>query len=169
MQDFTFPLDYLLENRNKRLGILHGIVSCESNKSDQFIHCWDGKDFFELTSFKYPKDIIERSCNLGKSLEGAQITARSMQSVLLFFSLIFRLASRQRQCCHWLICATAFFFFKCTICTFVVENMVSVRENLTKIFGVIPWYLRSGTMRQRKHHKFLIRQMMEEKSGQVIE
>ncbi|KYN15702.1 hypothetical protein ALC57_11998 [Trachymyrmex cornetzi] len=55
--DFTIPLNIL---KNKETKILHSIISCESTDSDdteKFIHCWDGNDFFELTSFKYPKDI----------------------------------------------------------------------------------------------------------------
>ncbi|KYQ47255.1 hypothetical protein ALC60_13740 [Trachymyrmex zeteki] len=73
--DFTIPMDIL---RNKEIKVLHSIISCESSdviNSEQFIHCWDGNDFFELTSFKYPKDITDRS--IGKNiLTGMQIIAR---------------------------------------------------------------------------------------------
>ncbi|KAG5337683.1 KBTBC protein, partial [Acromyrmex charruanus] len=73
--DFTIPMDIL---RNKEIKVLHSIISCESSdviNSKQFIHCWDGNDFFELTSFKYPKDITDRST--GKNiLTGMQIIAR---------------------------------------------------------------------------------------------
>ncbi|KYN30299.1 hypothetical protein ALC57_00221 [Trachymyrmex cornetzi] len=73
--DFTIPMDIL---RNKEIKVLHSIISCESSdviNSEQFINCWDGNDFFELTSFKYPKDITDRST--GKHiLTGMQIIAR---------------------------------------------------------------------------------------------
>ncbi|KYN34062.1 Kelch repeat and BTB domain-containing protein 12 [Trachymyrmex septentrionalis] len=73
--DFTIPMDIL---KNKEIKVLHSIISCESSdiiNSEQFIHCWDGNDFFELTSFKYPKDITDRST--GKNiLTGMQIIAR---------------------------------------------------------------------------------------------
>ncbi|XP_018364643.1 PREDICTED: uncharacterized protein LOC108762232 [Trachymyrmex cornetzi] len=55
--DFTIPLDIL---KNKETQILHSIISGESSNSHRdkkFIHCWDGNNFFELTSFKFPKDI----------------------------------------------------------------------------------------------------------------
>ncbi|KYM83503.1 hypothetical protein ALC53_05903 [Atta colombica] len=73
--DFTIPMDIV---RNKEIKVLHSIISCESSdviNSEQFIHCWDGNDFFELTSFKYPKNITDRST--GKNiLTGMQIIAR---------------------------------------------------------------------------------------------
>ncbi|XP_071582534.1 uncharacterized protein [Temnothorax nylanderi] len=72
-QDFTVPLNII---ENKEAKILHGIISCEHNNREQYIHCWDGNDFFELTSFEYPPDIIERCSRTGSSLEGMQITAR---------------------------------------------------------------------------------------------
>ncbi|KYM93534.1 PREDICTED: uncharacterized protein LOC108782101 [Cyphomyrmex costatus] len=73
--DFTIPMDSL---KNKEFKILHGIISCESvhvTNNEHFIHCWDGNNFFELTTFKYPKDITDR--NAGKNiLTGMQIIAR---------------------------------------------------------------------------------------------
>ncbi|XP_024883880.1 uncharacterized protein LOC112462378 [Temnothorax curvispinosus] len=75
-KDFTVPLNII---ENKEAKILYGIISCEHNNREQYIHCWDGNDFFELTSFEYPPDIIERCSKTGNSLEGMQITARSMQ------------------------------------------------------------------------------------------
>lgn len=83
LQDFTIPIDILKNKRNKTL---HSIITYESNNREQFIHCWDGDDFFELTSLEYPADIIERSCSIGKCLEGMQITGRSMRSV--FFLIL---------------------------------------------------------------------------------
>jgi len=75
LQDLPISLGIL---KNKKTTILHSIISCKSNdvvNSEQFIHCWNGNDFFELTSFKYPKDIINRS--IGKNiLTGMQITGR---------------------------------------------------------------------------------------------
>ncbi|XP_024883878.1 uncharacterized protein LOC112462376, partial [Temnothorax curvispinosus] len=71
-RDFTIPSDIVL----KKEAILHGIISCEHNNREQYIHCWDGDDFFELTSFEYPPDIIEHCSSTGKPLEGMQITAR---------------------------------------------------------------------------------------------
>ncbi|XP_011700582.1 PREDICTED: uncharacterized protein LOC105457557 isoform X1 [Wasmannia auropunctata] len=74
--DFTISPDIL---RNKETKILHGVISCEANEatclSEQFIHCWDGKNFFELTSFKYPDDIIDCSIRF-HTLAGMQIIAR---------------------------------------------------------------------------------------------
>ncbi|XP_071642216.1 uncharacterized protein [Temnothorax longispinosus] len=72
-KDFTVPLNII---ENKEAKILHGIISCEHNNREQYIHCWDGNDFFELTSFEYPPDIIDRCSKTGNSLEGMQITAR---------------------------------------------------------------------------------------------
>ncbi|KYM86885.1 hypothetical protein ALC53_03808, partial [Atta colombica] len=73
--DFTIALDIL---KNKETKILHSIISCENRDSDnteKFIHCWDGNDFFELTSFKYPEDIV--NCYTDKyKLEGMQIIGR---------------------------------------------------------------------------------------------
>jgi len=75
--------------RNKEIKVLHSIISCESSdviNSEQFIHCWDGNDFFELTSFKYPKNITDRST--GKNiLTGMQIIAKGIQFFL--FCLIY--------------------------------------------------------------------------------
>ncbi|XP_071642526.1 uncharacterized protein [Temnothorax longispinosus] len=71
-RDFTIPSDIVL----KKKAILHGIISCEHNNREQYIYCWDGNDFFELTSFEYPPDIIEHCSSTGKPLEGMQITAR---------------------------------------------------------------------------------------------
>ncbi|XP_024890691.1 uncharacterized protein LOC112466695 isoform X1 [Temnothorax curvispinosus] len=76
--DFTIPL-YILEKKKQK--ILQGIISCEDNNGEQYIHCWDGNDFFELTSFKYPPDIVEHS-SISSSLEGMQITARKYQLYL---------------------------------------------------------------------------------------
>ncbi|XP_071641993.1 uncharacterized protein [Temnothorax longispinosus] len=76
--DFTIPL-YILEKKKQK--ILQGIISCEDNNGEQYIHCWDGNDFFELTSFKYPPDIVEHS-STSSSLEGMQITARKYQLYL---------------------------------------------------------------------------------------
>ncbi|XP_071569168.1 uncharacterized protein [Temnothorax nylanderi] len=76
--DFTIPL-YILEKKKQK--ILQGIISCEDNNGEQYIHCWDGNDFFELTSFEYPPDIVEHS-STSSSLEGMQITARRYQLYL---------------------------------------------------------------------------------------
>ncbi|XP_071642602.1 kelch-like protein 38 [Temnothorax longispinosus] len=81
---FTAPFDIIVLKkkaildilRNKKAKILHGIISCKHNNHEQFIHCWDGNDFFELTSFEYPPDIIKHCSSTGKPLEGMQITAR---------------------------------------------------------------------------------------------
>ncbi|EGI57735.1 hypothetical protein G5I_14263, partial [Acromyrmex echinatior] len=81
--DFTIPLDIL---KNKETKILHSIVSCENryynsslivvdNNTEQFIHCWDGNDFFELTSFKYPQDILN-NCNSYYEIVGMEIIGR---------------------------------------------------------------------------------------------
>ncbi|XP_012532998.1 uncharacterized protein LOC105834793 [Monomorium pharaonis] len=73
--DFTIPLDIL---KNKKEKILYSIISSENDNninSKQFILCWDDKDLFELTSFKYPEDITIHS--VGKNiLTGMQIAAR---------------------------------------------------------------------------------------------
>ncbi|XP_071569157.1 uncharacterized protein [Temnothorax nylanderi] len=71
--DFTIPL-YILKKKEQK--ILQGVISCEYNNGEQYIHCWDGNDFFELTSFEYPADIVEHCCITGRSLEGMQITAK---------------------------------------------------------------------------------------------
>ncbi|XP_071641849.1 uncharacterized protein [Temnothorax longispinosus] len=76
--DFTIPLDILKKNKQK---ILQGIISCEDNNGEQYIHCWDGNDFFELTSFEYPPDIVKHA-STSSSLEGMQITARRYQLYL---------------------------------------------------------------------------------------
>lgn len=77
LQD-TVPMEVL---KNRQSSILYSVISCESTdviNNEVFIHCWDGNDFFELTSFKYPKDITNLST--GKNmLAGMQIAARSMQ------------------------------------------------------------------------------------------
>lgn len=122
----TIPLDIL---RNKKVKILHSIISCEYNNREQFIHCWDGNNFFELTSFEYPIDIIEHCCSTGKYLEGMQITGRSMQSV--FYSVLFKTIF------SYLFIILYDLFVKDTIYIFVVENMVLVQEGLTKMCGVI--------------------------------
>lgn len=76
--DFTIPLDII---KNKETKILHSVISYDRTlksdeiNSEQFIYCWDGKEFFELTSFKYPKNIIDAST--GKNaLKGMQIICR---------------------------------------------------------------------------------------------
>jgi len=77
-QNFNFqevPLGVL---KCKKVKILHSIISCEYNNHEQFIHCWDGNNFFELTSFEYPIDIIEHCRITNKNLEGMQIIGRSM-------------------------------------------------------------------------------------------
>ncbi|XP_011880356.1 PREDICTED: uncharacterized protein LOC105568901 isoform X2 [Vollenhovia emeryi] len=71
---FDFIPKELIENKYPT--VLHSIISCEYSNQEQFIHCWDEREFFELTSFEYPRDILERCCSTGKSLEGAQITGR---------------------------------------------------------------------------------------------
>ncbi|XP_024880208.1 uncharacterized protein LOC112460024, partial [Temnothorax curvispinosus] len=71
--DFTIPL-YILKKKKQK--ILQGVISCEYKNGKQYIHCWDGNDFFELTSFEYPADIVEHCCITGRSLEGMQITAK---------------------------------------------------------------------------------------------
>jgi len=76
-QDFTIPLGIL---KNKETKILYSIISCENRDSDnteKFIHCWDGNDFFELTSIKYPEDIVNH-CTDKYKLEGMEIIGRSM-------------------------------------------------------------------------------------------
>jgi len=87
LQDLPISLDIL---KNKKTKILHSIISCKSNdvvNSEQFIHCWNGNDFFELTSFKYPKDITDRST--GKNiLTGMQIIGRGMQDDFFLFCLM---------------------------------------------------------------------------------
>ncbi|XP_018307134.1 uncharacterized protein [Mycetomoellerius zeteki] len=73
--DFTIPLD-IIKNKTK---IFSCIISCEGSdiiNSEQFIHCWDGNEFFELTSFKYPKDIIDCSTNEETALTGMEIIGR---------------------------------------------------------------------------------------------
>ncbi|XP_011646901.1 uncharacterized protein LOC105433329 [Pogonomyrmex barbatus] len=51
--------------------------------SDFFIYCWDGKEFFKFTSFKYPKD-ISKHCNCSHSaLQGEIIVARGYNLYLL--------------------------------------------------------------------------------------
>ncbi|XP_071569222.1 uncharacterized protein [Temnothorax nylanderi] len=83
-QSFTAPFDIIVLKKkaildilkNKEAKILQGIISCKHDNREQFIHCWDGNDFFELTSFEYPPDIIEHSSSTGKPLVGMQITAR---------------------------------------------------------------------------------------------
>ncbi|XP_024867177.1 uncharacterized protein LOC112451649, partial [Temnothorax curvispinosus] len=72
--DFTVPFN-IIENKKAKM-LLPCIISCEHNNGEQYIHCWDGNDFFELTSFDYPPDIIERCSKTGKSLEGMQITGK---------------------------------------------------------------------------------------------
>ncbi|XP_071569172.1 uncharacterized protein [Temnothorax nylanderi] len=72
-QGFTVSLKNI---ENKEAKILHGIASCEHNNREQYVHCWDGNNFFELTSFEYPPEIIKRCSRLGRTLEGMQITAR---------------------------------------------------------------------------------------------
>ncbi|KYQ52749.1 hypothetical protein ALC60_08164 [Trachymyrmex zeteki] len=74
--DFTIPLDII---KNKKKKILNCIISCEGSdiiNSEQFIHCWDGNEFFELTSFKYPKDIIDCSTDEKTALKGMEIIGR---------------------------------------------------------------------------------------------
>ncbi|XP_024879520.1 uncharacterized protein LOC112459572, partial [Temnothorax curvispinosus] len=71
--DFTVFLDII---ENKKAKILQGVMSCENINGEQYIHCWDGNDFFELTSFKYSTNVVEKSHVTGKPLEGVQITAR---------------------------------------------------------------------------------------------
>ncbi|XP_071569160.1 uncharacterized protein [Temnothorax nylanderi] len=70
--DFTVSLDII---KNKKAKILQGVMSCEYINGEQYIHCWDGNDFFELTSFEYPTDVIEKS-HIGGPLVRVQITAR---------------------------------------------------------------------------------------------
>jgi len=87
LQDFPISLDIL---KNKKTTILHGIISSKSSdvNSEQFVHCWDGNNFFELISFKYPKDIIDRSTDKN-ILTGMQITGRGTQGDFFFiFCLI---------------------------------------------------------------------------------
>ncbi|XP_024879211.1 uncharacterized protein LOC112459378, partial [Temnothorax curvispinosus] len=72
-QDFSFPLNIIENNKVK---YLHAIITFGHNNREQYIHCWDGKDLLELTSFEYPTDIIERCSNPGRPLKGMQITAR---------------------------------------------------------------------------------------------
>ncbi|XP_024890690.1 uncharacterized protein LOC112466694 [Temnothorax curvispinosus] len=72
-QGFTVSLENI---KSKEAKILHGIASCEHNNREQYVHCWDGNNFFELTSFEYPPEIIKRCSRLGRTLEGMQITAR---------------------------------------------------------------------------------------------
>ncbi|KYN31567.1 hypothetical protein ALC56_14065 [Trachymyrmex septentrionalis] len=73
--DFTIPLEIL---KNKETKILHSIISCEDADFDneKFIHCWDGNDFFELTSFKYPKDIFKYCTDKYNELDGMQFVGR---------------------------------------------------------------------------------------------
>ncbi|XP_071569208.1 kelch-like protein 8 [Temnothorax nylanderi] len=73
--DFTVSLEII---EDKKAKILPCIISCEhANKiCEQYIHCWDGKDLLELTSFEYPTDIIEHCSSTGDFLIGMQITAR---------------------------------------------------------------------------------------------
>ncbi|XP_071569210.1 uncharacterized protein [Temnothorax nylanderi] len=73
--DFTVSLEII---EDKKAKILPCIISCEhiNNICEQYIHCWDGKDLLELTSFEYPTDIIEHCSSTGKFPIGMQITTR---------------------------------------------------------------------------------------------
>ncbi|XP_077269654.1 uncharacterized protein LOC143901328 isoform X2 [Temnothorax americanus] len=68
-------VSHLLDITRKWMNHRHGVISCEYKNGKQYIHCWDGNDFFELTSFEYPADIVEHCCITGRPLEGMQITA----------------------------------------------------------------------------------------------
>ncbi|KAL0102138.1 hypothetical protein PUN28_018575 [Cardiocondyla obscurior] len=69
-------IDSFFSSKNKEGKICHSIVSYKDKNSDQFIHCWDGNNFFQLTSFQYPTDITEQCLNTGKALEGVQVIGR---------------------------------------------------------------------------------------------
>ncbi|XP_020280898.1 uncharacterized protein LOC109853324 isoform X2 [Pseudomyrmex gracilis] len=67
----------LLNNKQPR--ILNSIISCENLdviNSTIYLHCWDGNNFYELTTFKYPREITNRSDNKDNRLTGMQIAAR---------------------------------------------------------------------------------------------
>ncbi|KAL6258994.1 hypothetical protein P5V15_008916 [Pogonomyrmex californicus] len=70
---------------NKEKPTLQAIIMSNNSdiNSDFFIYCWDGKEFFKFTSFKYPKDII-KYCNYTQStLKGERIVARGYDLYLL--------------------------------------------------------------------------------------
>ncbi|XP_018341275.1 PREDICTED: uncharacterized protein LOC108747884, partial [Trachymyrmex septentrionalis] len=74
--DFTIPLEIL---KNKETKILYSIISCEDidfDNNEKFIHCWDGNDFFELTSFKYPEDILKYCTEKDHIMDGMEIVGR---------------------------------------------------------------------------------------------
>lgn len=84
MQD-TIPLDIL---KNKQPRILHSIISCENLdviNNKLYLHCWDDKHFFELTTFEYPKELLDfNNSDSRNTLSGMQITARGKK---IFFYL----------------------------------------------------------------------------------
>ncbi|XP_067213861.1 uncharacterized protein [Linepithema humile] len=78
------PLDIL---KNKQPKILHSIISCESIdviNNKLYLHCWDGKHFFELTTFEHPEELLDFTNDSGNSntLSGMQIIARGFNLYL---------------------------------------------------------------------------------------
>ncbi|XP_011637877.1 uncharacterized protein LOC105427708 isoform X2 [Pogonomyrmex barbatus] len=70
----TIPLKI---KKIKHIDFVQAIISSENHciTNEFFIHCWDGSNFFELTSFKYPKEIIDRNISDSKNrLIGERIT-----------------------------------------------------------------------------------------------
>lgn len=62
------------------------IISCDSFdcsdvNTEFYLHCWNDDKLIELTTFKYPKDIINNKMNNRNAnrIIGMQITARGMQ------------------------------------------------------------------------------------------
>lgn len=69
---------------------MNSIISCENLdviNSTIYLHCWDGNNFYELTTFKYPREITNRSDSKDNRLTGMQIAARGMYSSLLSMAL----------------------------------------------------------------------------------
>lgn len=81
--------------KNKQPRILHGIISCENDEnfinSKFYLHCWDGDDFFELTTFEYPKEFLDiyhmyytNNDNSKNILSGMQITVKGKTNLLFY-------------------------------------------------------------------------------------
>ncbi|KAL6259182.1 hypothetical protein P5V15_009102 [Pogonomyrmex californicus] len=76
-----FPINIIKKTQKNTFQAI--ITSENSNiNSDFSIYCWDGKEFFKFTSFKYPKGIIG-ICNRSGPLKGERIVARGYNLYLL--------------------------------------------------------------------------------------